>query len=187
MTRTFAAAIFALLITAAPAHAATVDLSVYLDFPAYTRGGTPITNTMYGIFDFQLNPTTGFYFLDSSSDLAFAGGGANLIAPGTSNTSTTTAPMFVLGGTVFPGLYSFSVNTGNFPNLTFSDFMFSGQAAVGGTVTACPSSGGCAVTPIPAAFPLFASALAGLGGFGWLNRRGKVSSRSAQRVLFTTG
>jgi hypothetical protein len=28
---------------------------------------------------------------------------------------------------------------------------------------------------IAAAFPLFASALAGLSGFGWLKRRGKVS------------
>jgi hypothetical protein len=30
-------------------------------------------------------------------------------------------------------------------------------------------------TPLPAAFPLFGTALVGLGGFGWLKRRGKVS------------
>jgi hypothetical protein len=177
MKRTIAAAIFALLAVTASAHAATVDFdySVNLDFPAYTRGGTPITNVMYGIVDFSLNPSNGDYYIDGSQDLSM--GGAFFIEPGDSNTPpVSTAPFFVNGSsTVFPGLYSFSVNTGTFPNLNFSDFMFSGQQAVGGTVTACPSSGACAVTPLPAAFPLFGSALAGLGGFGWLTRRGKVS------------
>ena len=30
-------------------------------------------------------------------------------------------------------------------------------------------------TPVPAALPLFGTALAGLGGVGWFRRRGKVS------------
>jgi hypothetical protein len=55
MTRTIAAAIFALLTVAMPAHAANVDYSVNLDFPGYTRGGDPITNAMYGIIDFDVN------------------------------------------------------------------------------------------------------------------------------------
>lgn len=42
--------------------------------------------------------------------------------------------------------------------------------SIGGTLSPPPSP-----VPLPAALPLFGSALAGLGGFGWLKRRGKVS------------
>jgi hypothetical protein len=35
---------------------------------------------------------------------------------------------------------------------------------------------GVAATPLPAALPLFGTALVGLGGVGWFRRRGKVSA-----------
>jgi hypothetical protein len=84
----------------------------------------------------------------------------------------TTATLFVnIGGPIFPGIFPFSVNTGTFPNPNFSDFMFGGQEAVGGTVTACPSSGDCAVTPLPAALPLFGTGLLALASFAAWSRR----------------
>jgi hypothetical protein len=46
--------------------------------------------------------------------------------------------------------------------------------AVGTNGTNC---GGVSTVPLPTAFLLFASALAGVGGFGWLKRRGKVSKQ----------
>jgi hypothetical protein len=59
------------------------------------------------------------------------------------------------------------------PNPTFANFLINGTPATSGTVTVNSET---LATPLPAALPLFGSALAGLGGFGWLRRRGKVSA-----------
>lgn len=47
--------------------------------------------------------------------------------------------------------------------------------SIGGTLSPPPSP-----VPLPAALPLFGSALAGLGGFGWLKRRGRFHARGAR-------
>jgi hypothetical protein len=74
-----------------------------------------------------------------------------------------------------PSLIATDPNYGNPLNLSPTQIYFNNIIASGGTVT-CTAECNDAVNPVPlpAAFPLFGSALAGLGGFGWLKRR-KVS------------
>jgi hypothetical protein len=63
------------------------------------------------------------------------------------------------------------------PDPTYQNFLLGGLATLstpnGGTVTVTSET---LATPLPAAFPLFGSALAGLGGVGWIRKkRVKVS------------
>jgi hypothetical protein len=99
MKRTFAAAIFALLITAAPARAATIDFSVDLDFPEYNNVGAPVIDAMTGILDFSVDPSNGNYYLDGSQ-VSVGGAPTAFVAPGNSNTPpVTTTRLFV----AYPG------------------------------------------------------------------------------------
>jgi hypothetical protein len=68
-----------------------------------------------------------------------------------------------------PASIDLQLDTTNLANLTYTDF----PGATSGTVTI--NSETLSPVPLPAAFSLFGSALAGLGGFGWWKRRGKVS------------
>jgi hypothetical protein len=78
----------------------------------------------------------------------------------------------------FPVLTIGDPNYGNPLFLAPSDIQLDGLTALSGIVT-CTSECQDAVapTPLPAALPLFASAMAALGGVGWFKRkRGEVSA-----------
>jgi hypothetical protein len=72
----------------------------------------------------------------------------------------------------------FDINTANIPSLRFVSFTLNGAPATGGSVS-CRS--GCALNPVPlpAALPLFGTAIAGLGGAGWWRRRKVSRNRQA--------
>jgi hypothetical protein len=161
MKRTFAAVIFCLLTVTAPAHAVTVE-AINITFP---------TGTLTG--DLAFSPCC---FPGNMLTLDLSLNGVGLF-------EVTGEP----GSREFPALFwnpppapptptIFATIAANFgdlpPNPTFSDFTLNEAVGQSGTVS-CVS--GCTVTPLPAALPLFASAMAGLGGVGWLRRRGKVS------------
>ncbi len=84
-----------------------------------------------------------------------------------------------------PVIYAVLADLPNY--LTVSDFspvtslnsLNNGIPGVAGTVSCVSGCGDVSAVPLPAAFPLFASALAGLGGVGWWKRRGKVSRKSS--------
>jgi hypothetical protein len=65
-------------------------------------------------------------------------------------------------------LYLAGVNT---HRPQFAEFIAAEGGTIDGTLTVTTVS----ATPLPAALPLFGTALAGLGGAGWIRRRGKVS------------
>jgi hypothetical protein len=60
------------------------------------------------------------------------------------------------------------------PNPTFANFLLNGSHATGGTVRV---NSEILATPLPAALPLFGTAIAGLGGAGWWKRRKESRSR----------
>jgi hypothetical protein len=194
MNRTIAAAIFALLAVTTPARAAfidTLDASVNLNFGSTTQ--------LTGTFDLGWLPidsgrnyggerVNDYYFSDPPN-LSVNGFPLTLSGlPPASGPGDGTIGIFIpSGGTV--ALYFLGLNTNYLPpNPTFANFLLGGIPATGGTVTVlsetCHGGGVCSsvsAVPLPAAFPLFASALAGVGGFGWLKRRGKVSQRGGGR------
>jgi hypothetical protein len=177
MTRTIAAAIFALLAVTAPAHAAYVTelgASVDLNLGSSTQ--------LTGTFDLGWLPV-GFggaaccrvndYYFTNPPSLSLNGVPVTLTGiPENAFPSDGTIGIFVpsIGPLDF---YILGINT-NFlpPNPTFANFLLDGSPATSGTVTVNSET---LATPLPAALPLFGSAFAGLGGIGWLKRR-KVST-----------
>ena len=178
MTRTFAAAIFAaFLAVTIPARAATIVATV----------GNPVEGL-------NLNFGNGYQF---EGDITFALGVNDPFYDGVDNAYGGTvyfdgAPLPLQPSGVPPVPYADVNFAGPYPPgveyilaysyipkhspyylpSVFADFTLNGTEAISGSVS-CVS--GCAVTPLPPTLPLFGTALAGLGGFGWLKRRGKVS------------
>jgi hypothetical protein len=173
MTRTFTAAILALLIATAPAHAAiveTLDANLNINYgPSWNLTGTIdlVANPSYGF-----GPTTAYEF---SGDLALNGTPLQVrndippIAFGDSGLAGLTDPD--LPNTVLPFLLS---SPSLPPNPTYDYFLLAGlpgsiSEPTGGTVTVTSETP--PLVPLPAALPLFGTALAGLAGFGWIKRR----------------
>lgn len=154
MTRTLAAAIFALLTITAPAHAAVLDLTDSVNLNYLNDGNLTGTVT----FTEGFPPT--YYFI--SGDLSL--NGTQLIqVPTGPNLAIFVDPAPPTG----PIFFSLPAD---FPNLTPFDF-----GAISGTVTILSEN--VSPTPLPAALPLFGAALAGLGGVGWIRKKaGKVSA-----------
>jgi hypothetical protein len=175
---TFAAAVFALLTVAAPAHAAYVS-----DLVANVDLNFGSSEELIGSIDLTrvTNPPkccfSGPYFL-SASNLSFNGSpltpvGIPLNAGKFGTVGWFTSP------TNPSWLFDLVVNTAYLsPNPTYVDFALGtvsgfsvAGTATGGTVTVLSET---LATPLPAALPLFGSAVLGLAGVAWY--RGKVSA-----------
>ena len=151
-------------------------------------GGTPPANFVLGHFDITLDPhatvtnasTATLDFLtpvpftgplafnyDSTFDVLLIGGasfGAAGIAGGTDD-FLLVVQNFLSGSPIFGSFdYNIASNPDNFDTVT--GLVFVRQVASAPSVVAA--------TPIPAALPLFISALGGLGFLGW--RRGKPAA-----------
>jgi hypothetical protein len=186
MIRTFTAAVFALLIATAPARAALVWEEIDTIDLTY-----PNNTTLTGELNIRdAAPfVVGAYVPEESSSLRLNGNPLTFVTSGT--------------GFPFESLFqnccasiTFFVPPPNSPGtptpygevllgLTVPNIFLNGVPPTGGTITTqfCVdnSCGAISAVPLPAALPLFASALAGLGGVGWLKKRGKVSRKPTAR------
>src|SRR3954469_3684111 len=160
MNRIIAASLFSFLAVTAPAHAAVVELvdAVNLIYP--------FQGNLTGTFTFRLlgPPYSNGSFLDYfyAGEVSLNGMALTEIT----GSLPTGYDIFARpdgGGPLFV-----AVNVAHIPNLTYADF-----GAESGTVTILSIDG--IATPLPAALPLLGTALAGLGGAGWLKKRRKVS------------
>jgi hypothetical protein len=172
---TFAAAVFALLTMTAPAHAAFVsdlDADLNLNFGSSTQlvGSIDLTWLPVGFGGAACCRVSDYILLDSSLSL----NGVPLTPTGIGQNAFsydgTTVEIFA---PVSPfGFPVFGINTDYLPpNPTFSNFLLAGTPATSGTVTVLSET---LATPLPAALPLFGSAVLALAGLAW--RRGKVSA-----------
>jgi hypothetical protein len=163
LTRIFAAALFALLVTTAPAHAGAVAVEdINLNFGnGYTADGRArffVPGMAEFGPDFSSPNPLHLSFNGSSLDLPF------YLHAGLDHFfySSPTGPfLFDLVGFGFP------------PNFVFSDFSLNGVTAVSGnfdciSISVVGGSGTCPVsTPLPAALPLFGSGVMMLAGLAW--------------------
>jgi hypothetical protein len=177
MTRTFAAAIFALLAVTAPLHAATIQW----DLSGVTAPGVTVT----GFFDYDTVPCcSAANFPDYNLTLTGAGTTFTFTPFNSYLEETGSASLNVMNnGVTITNIEDLGLSSlGDFgsttPTLSLSNSIFfikdprvQAEGTLNGELIKAPVS----PVPLPAAFPLFGSALAGLGGFGWLKRRGKVS------------
>jgi hypothetical protein len=181
MKRTFAAAIYFALLTVTPAHAATLTWDVNATALSGLPGMPPQnTWTVTGSFvfdpslqtitDFNISaagfPTTTAFTLNASN--AQASFGNNLIFDNTNVEFQNSAlPETVFLQTALANLGQ--PNPSGYPLDMFSSVAFdnSSRFFLQGEIVSA--------VPLPATLPLFGSALAGLGGAGWLKRRRKVS------------
>jgi hypothetical protein len=190
MTRTIAAAILVLLALNAPARAAIIqwdfsgvgtnDIIVSGPFPTYAQVSvagyfdynTATDNlaaaTPYEWQTYENGILTGTCKNGSMCGLGFSNSTLTLDAPtaGPLALFALTAP-YPLDGSVpvMAGTNGFLWVNAPFGTVATGSFVEKG------VVVTPPSP-----VPLPATFPLFGTALAGLGGFGWLRRkRGKVS------------
>jgi hypothetical protein len=169
MFRTVAAATFAMLAVFAPARAAYVD-SVGLYFGANTFAG----DVEFQPFDY-FGPPGGL----ASAYLVQSDGVTYNASPITFSPPSNTPGLALIFPPIGSGPTFLTVNTSYLPGLNYSDFAINGTVATAGTVS-CVSGCDVSAVPLPAAFPLFGSALAGLGGVGWWKKRGKVSHPTAK-------
>jgi hypothetical protein len=144
-----AAAVFALLTVAAPAHAYTIAIeSLDLNFG---NGYQETGNLGISVSKFPFVPCCEFPTLSFNGSpipvANFASGEAGRLYQFSQPIPSTT--------------YLLAFNSANFPNYTFSDFSLNGVTAVSGDVSVASVSS----LPLPAALPLFGSALLGLAGF----------------------
>ena len=175
MKRTIVAAVFALLIAASPAQAATITLEdINLNFgngytasgsitllyiPVYF-GGTPYVPCL----DCQNQPPNLTLNFDGSPLTPYDGRYGDLRGLG----NTSGWPVLFLAP--FPyGVDALSGSTGPNVPMNFADFTLNGTPAISGDVECV--SGACAVTPLPDALPMFSAAMMALGGFAWRSRR----------------
>jgi hypothetical protein len=186
MIRTIAAAIFALLVFTTPARATMVDMP-YEWYQIDTLDLTfPNGITLTGDLDIvDAAPSVGTYFarggtLDiNGTPITIIGGPpespilfyTSSLGPGLGEINFYVPPPGTPGAPNPYGaapLYLSPASFGAISGTVNTEF-----CAVGSNGTSCSN---LSAAPLPAAFPLFGTALAGLGGFGWLRRkRGKVS------------
>lgn len=155
---------FVALAIAAPAHAAPIEfeqevIDLNLNYPGNlnltgnlsvnftTAGGPPYeSNSMFALNGAQL------------TDLVSVVGVIDDYDPSTKSFEQVTYPTPQLGGPNY-GL----------PHLTAQNILLNGVPAISGSAVC---SGDCiSPVPLPSSFPLFASALAAIGGFGWWKRQ----------------
>jgi len=184
--RTFAAALFALLAVIVPARATTIQWD-FSDIAPY-QSVAPITVT--GFFNFNTGPcclpseypnydltltdngNTIYQFIPSNSFFeTIDTGGFVLENNGASITNLDSILLTNVAG--FDGTIGPTLNLSH-TNLdalfTSSKFGFVNLQLQGQLVEAPVST-----VPLPAALPLFGTALAGLGGVGWTKKRRRVS------------
>jgi hypothetical protein len=176
LTRIFAAALFALLMTTAPAHASPIYLE---DLSLNFGGGYTINGGMYFQLGMNPAPTFTFSFNGTPLDLSSSFGSD----PGHFFFDTSPPPL-----PLPPGFLPFEFDLARIdgigplfpPPTSFSDFALNDVPAVSGSVSGDTINFGagavsCAApTPLPAALPLFGSGVIALAGFA-VRRRGKVS------------
>jgi hypothetical protein len=143
----------ALLTLTAPANATTIAVEdINLDFGnGYKEIGT------LGVHSSK------FTFITQAPDVYFNGS----LVPTIPFSTGEAGKLYQFGG-VDGFLLTFP---GNYPGLPVSWWTLNGVPAVSGTVDLVSLS----YVPLPAALPLFGTALAGLGGAGWIKRRRKFS------------
>jgi hypothetical protein len=186
MNRTFAAAIFALLVLSAPARAATIQWNLSNITPVEAVGVT-----VTGFFDFDTtapcclpsempsyafrltdNGSTIYNFIPSNSVFEDIGGGGSSLEFVLENTGATITNIDTLYFTLDAGLDgtlgpALNLTGTNFATL-FSSSKFGLQYfQLQGQLVEAPIS----AVPLPAALPLFGAALAALGGAAWISAR----------------
>jgi hypothetical protein len=164
MTRTIAAAIFALLAVIAPARAAMVDYNVNLNFGSNEQvtGNVALTYTGGTPDPYSMN-----------ADLSLNGATLNPIGGPPAPSGTLAYEWFVPAATPGSNLVSFVVfSDANLTNLIYPNF---GLGSIFNVNSPTPATSGtvASAVPLPAAFPLFGTALAGLAGVGWLKNGGR--------------
>jgi hypothetical protein len=185
MTRTFAAAIFTVFALTTPAHAAMVVPNAIEAVNITFASGDVLTGEMewnYGVFDspgysFPGAGPTGLYL---DGEAAFGGCGA---PNGSSLCSLFFSPDTGRGPIGPVNIYAVLAELPN--SLTPADFFLNGTITngftdgipgVSGSVSCVDGCPAVSAVPLPSTLPLFGTALAGLGGVGWIKRRrGKVS------------
>ena len=191
MIRSLAAAAFALLIAPAPARATFVDPTYapqVLDLNLIYPGGnftSPGGVTLTGNLDIGLGaPGVAPYIVGQGGGLSVNGDPIMVLATEVGHLVGVGDNLGIEIGISTPPYTD--PNYGNPLNLTPSEIYFNGIIASGGTVT-CTAECNEAVSPVPlpAAFPLFGSALAGLGGFGWWKRRGRFGASARRRAAIS--
>lgn len=172
MTRTIAAAVFALLAFTVPARAAYVDAGDIVD---YAELNYP-TGQLDGIFDFSGLPAGGGFslgqYIINVEDAEF-------------NRGPFSYPLTPLpGGSLGPGtgvillsgvpqtVFQVSVNLTDLPNLTYADF----SGITSGTVTLLSDSPpNVSPAPLPPALPLFATGITLLAGVAAVRKSRRVA------------
>jgi hypothetical protein len=115
-------------------------------------------------------PTTAGFVLESAVPVKLGVPGVTSLttslfsALGGAALASTNTLLTLPGGSVFQSLSFAGLATGDYILQTVANGLVG--ASFSGTVSVSPGGGG-PITPIPAALPLFGSALLGLGGLGW--------------------
>jgi len=151
------------------------------DFTASETSGTP---NRIGVIDKTFNDDVFAFAVTSGSNaLAYDDNGAsigslfNFSSPITAlglNIATSEGAVVSISG---PGLTATTISTTANTPLFFGIIDLAGITSLAFNVSGGPNVGfddvayGTAVVPLPAALPLFASVLAGLGFFGWRRKR----------------
>jgi hypothetical protein len=187
MKRIFAAVLFALLITTAPAHATTVPNAIEEVNITFADGYVLTGQMQWQYFSggpyccgLPGPPTPGYGFPSPGPAGLFLNGGAFVAGVPHADGVSLNAVFIPPGG----GPVDIYANLADLPNnLTVADFSINssypsypptdGSPGISGTVSCV--SGCLSPVPLPVALPLFGSGVVALAGLAWRSRR-KVSA-----------